>query len=159
MLRAGIGGDIANNDHRFTLSSEVSKLMARTKEYIVDGDTSYISMGPFESLYKSWDAVKVPDTKGGTTKLSLAEQFVLGAGLEYSFREQFFARTGYYYENPANGDRQYGSFRAGLQVLGLSFDVSYLVAKSMNPVDGTLRFSLSYNFGGTDNLLQMPVKK
>ncbi|MFD2531774.1 OmpA family protein, partial [Gracilimonas halophila] len=79
-----------------------------------------------------------------------------GVGVEYGFKELFFARAGYYHEDPANGDRQFVSLGAGVQLAGITVDMSYLSAAAGNPVDGTLRFSVSYNFRGTDRPVSLP---
>ncbi|MFD2532946.1 hypothetical protein ACFSVN_10850, partial [Gracilimonas halophila] len=79
-----------------------------------------------------------------------------GVGVEYGFKELFFARAGYYHEDPANGDRQFVSLGAGVQLAGISVDMSYLSAAAGNPVDGTLRFSVTYNFGGKDRPVRLP---
>ncbi|MFD2531796.1 PorV/PorQ family protein, partial [Gracilimonas halophila] len=115
-LRAGIGADLSGGDHRFTVAADVSKLMARTERKIQDGDSSYVAMGPFKALVNSWGTVRVPGPSGGMSELTLGEQLMAGVGVEYGFKELFFARAGYYHEDPANGDRQFVSLGAGVQL-------------------------------------------
>ena len=155
-LRAGVGGDLTSDDHRFTLSADVSKLIARTEEIVQGTDTTYAAMGPVRALFNSWGAVEVPAITGGVTSLSPVQQLIVGVGIEYGFQELFFMRTGYYHENPANGDRQFWSLGAGIQIAGISVDMSYLIAGSDSPINETLRFTLSYNFGGKDRPVAMP---
>ena len=74
-------------------------------------------------------------------------QFSLGA--EYAYQNQFFFRTGYFYQDPSKGDLKYFSVGVGLkyQVMGLNF--SYLVPSgsgtNRNPLSNTLRFGLTFD--------------
>jgi hypothetical protein len=81
-------------------------------------------------------------------------QFSVGA--EYSYQNQFFLRTGYFYEDPSKGDLKYFSVGVGLKysVMGLNF--SYLVPSgsgtNRNPLSNTLRFGLTFDLDShTDN--------
>ncbi|GAB2696109.1 type IX secretion system outer membrane channel protein PorV [Mucilaginibacter koreensis] len=70
-------------------------------------------------------------------------------GLEYVYNKQFALRTGYFYENPNKGNRQYFTVGAGFKYDVYQFDVSYLVASQQkSPLANTLRLTLSVNFGG-----------
>ncbi len=67
-------------------------------------------------------------------------------GIEYWHRGTFAARGGYFYEDPQKGARQFFSFGGGIRYKAFGFDFSYLVpVKSNNPLQNTLRLSLSYN--------------
>ena len=82
-------------------------------------------------------------------------QFSVGA--EYSYQNQFFFRTGYFYEDPSKGDLKYFSVGIGVKynVMGLNF--SYLVPSgsgtNRNPLSNTLRFGLVFDLdaGGNGN--------
>ncbi|MDR2388705.1 MAG: type IX secretion system outer membrane channel protein PorV [Tannerellaceae bacterium] len=76
-------------------------------------------------------------------------------GAEYSYNEQFFVRGGYYYENPNKGNRQYFSLGAGFRMNVFQLDAAYLISTvPNNPLDQTLRFSLSFDMDGIKNLFQ-----
>ncbi len=68
-------------------------------------------------------------------------------GMEYWYRDLFAARLGYFYEDPAKGDRKFITIGAGIKYNVFGFDFSYLVPfRTGNPLQNTLRFSLNYNF-------------
>ncbi|MEF8865280.1 MAG: type IX secretion system outer membrane channel protein PorV [Salinibacter sp.] len=102
----------------------------------------------FEALFDSWGSARGqvgPD--GEASSLSLAQQFTVGTGVEYWYDDLFALRTGYYYEHPDNGDRQFVTFGAGLRYNIVGVDVSYLYTSDNNsPLANTLRFSLLFNF-------------
>lgn len=87
---------------------------------------------------------------------SLSEEFkeiAFAGGLEYSYNDQFFVRTGYFYENEEKGNRKFWTFGAGFKLTMMAFDVSYSLASQTNPLDQTLRFSLSFDIDGMRNFL------
>ena len=136
-----------NSDHRITLSNEVSKPLARIEQQISGNDTSYVAMSSWKSLITSWSPVEI-STGQGVQELSVAEQIRLGLGLEYGFKEWFFIRAGYYYEDPWNGDRNYMTLGAGLNISGVGVDLSYILSTRNNdPLANTLRISLRANIG------------
>jgi hypothetical protein len=83
------------------------------------------------------------------------QEINLSIGAEYSYNDHFFLRGGYYYENPNKGNRQYFSFGAGFRMSVFQLDASYLVSTvPSNPLDQTLRFSLSFDMDGIKNLFK-----
>jgi len=56
---------------------------------------------------------------------------------------------GYFNENQDKGARQFFSLGAGFRYTAIKVDVSYLfsTSKVKNPLENTLRFSLTFNFG------------
>ena len=79
----------------------------------------------------------------------------LSFGAEYSYNDQFFLRGGYYYENPNHGNRQFFSFGAGFRMSVLQLDAAFLVSTvPNNPLDQTLRVSLSFDMDGIKNLFK-----
>ena len=73
-------------------------------------------------------------------------------GLEYSYNNQFFVRTGYFYENENKGNRKFWTFGAGFKLNMLAIDASYSLASQTNPLDQTLRFSLMFDIDGIRDL-------
>ena len=77
-----------------------------------------------------------------------------GAGIEYSYNKQFFARMGYSYENYYKGNRNYVTFGAGFHLSIVSLDVSYCVGQAAsNPLDQTMRFTLGFDLYGIKDLV------
>ena len=70
-------------------------------------------------------------------------------GAEYWFRDVFAFRLGYFNENPEKGARQFMSLGAGFKYTTITIDLSYLISTSkvVSPLEGTLRFGLTFNFG------------
>lgn len=68
-------------------------------------------------------------------------------GIEYWYKELFALRSGYFYEAPDKGNRQYFTLGIGLRYNTFGIDFSYLVPQTNNtPLANTLRFSLMFNF-------------
>ena len=83
------------------------------------------------------------------------EEIMWSFGAEYSYTEQFFVRGGYFYEHPNKGNRQYFSVGAGFKMSVFQLDVAYLMATApSNPLDQTLRFSLSFDMDGLGSLVR-----
>lgn len=154
VLRFGWSFDLDLDDagiNRITVANDVSKIMARTTpQYTTnpDGstDTSRVAAGPLEALAKSWSSFERFDGQN-TIEVGLMQQFMIGAGLEYWYADQFALRGGYYYEDPNNGDREYITFGAGIRYSFLGVDFSYIkTLESDHPLANTLRFSLLLDF-------------
>ena len=80
---------------------------------------------------------------------------MVSLGTEYSYNEQFFVRGGYYYENVNKGNRQYFSMGAGFKMSVFQLDAAYLISTvQSNPLDQTLRFSLSFDMDGLRSLVK-----
>jgi len=100
--------------------------------------------GMFKSFY---------DAPGGFKEELKEINFSLG--VEYSYNDQFFVRGGYYYENPNKGNRQYFSMGAGFRMSVFQLDAAYLISTvPSNPLDQTLRFSLSFDMDGIKGLFR-----
>lgn len=83
------------------------------------------------------------------------KEFTWALGAEYSYQDSFSLRTGYFHESPEKGARKFFTLGAGFKYNIVKIDVSYLfsASKVRNPLENTLRFSLSFNFGdGYDEL-------
>ena len=70
-------------------------------------------------------------------------------GAEYEYQDSFSLRTGYFNESNEKGARKFFSLGAGFKYNVVKVDVSYLfsASKVKNPLENTLRFSLTFNFG------------
>jgi hypothetical protein len=108
----------------------------------------YNSMSFMTGIFRSFS-----DAPGGL-KEELNEINV-SLGAEYSYNDQFFLRGGYYYEHPMKGNRQYFSLGLGFRMSVFQLDAAYLISTvPSNPLDQTLRFSLSFDMDGITNLFR-----
>ena len=77
-----------------------------------------------------------------------------GVGLEYNYNDQFFLRGGYHFEDEFKGNRKYYTIGAGFRMNVFSLDAAYLVSTAQsNPLDQTLRFTLSFDMDGLQAIL------
>ncbi len=105
------------------------------------------TMSPITGIFKSFS-----DAPGGF-KEELKEINVSFGG-EYAYNQQFFARMGYNYENAMKGGRSYFTFGAGFSLNVVRLDASYMLATAQSsPLDQTLRFTLSFDMEGLQDLL------
>lgn len=108
----------------------------------------YNSMSPITGMFKSFG--DSPQGFKGELK-----EIMASIGLEYSYNQQFFVRGGYYYESQDMGNRQYFSVGAGFRMSVFQLDAAYLVSTiPNNPLDQTLRFSLSFDMDGLKSLFK-----
>ena len=77
------------------------------------------------------------------------KEVTYAVGAEYLYQDSFAMRLGYFHESPVKGARQFFSLGAGFKYNVVKVDVSYLfsASKVKNPLENTLRFSLTFNFG------------
>jgi hypothetical protein len=77
-------------------------------------------------------------------------------GFEYLFAETLALRTGYFNESEEKGSRRYMTFGAGFKLNGMVIDISYLssTSKIRNPLENTVRFSLTFGFNRSNPLPQ-----
>lgn len=77
------------------------------------------------------------------------KEFTWALGAEYWYQDSFALRTGYFNESVEKGARKYLTLGAGFKYNVVKIDVSYLfsASKVRNPLENTLRFSLTFNFG------------
>jgi len=135
--------------NRLTITTDINKLMVPTPCQGPDCDEDgngvpdYKEQSPISGIFSSWS-----DAPEGFSEEM--REFMFSFGAEYWYDQQFAVRTGYFYENPRKGGRQYLTVGLGLKynIFGLNF--SYLVptTNQRNPLDNTLRFSLLFDFAG-----------
>lgn len=115
-----------------------------------NGEPDYKEQSTFSAVLGSFG-----DAQGGLSEE--LREYSISLGVEYWYSKQFAVRTGYYYENPLKGDRQFITVGAGLKYNVFQIDLSYLVPTNnrRNPLDNTLRFTLQFDFaaltGGDDS--------
>ena len=91
------------------------------------------SKGWFEGMFSSFE--------------NLTPTWALGA--EYLYNNAFAVRAGYFNEAESIGNRQYFTMGAGFTARAFTLNLSYLMNSSdvNNPLENTLRFSLSFDLG------------
>ena len=75
-------------------------------------------------------------------------EFMISAGVEYWYRNQFAIRAGYFNEHENKGNRKYFATGIGMKLNVFFIDFSYLISTSgrSNPLANTMRFTLGLNF-------------
>lgn len=149
-LKFGAGFDfIFDADNTLGLHSEFNKLLVPTpRDFDGDGDIDsedndeYQQIGFFNGMFESFG--DAPD--GFSEEL---KEITWALGAEYSYRDAFMLRTGYFNESQEKGSRQFFTLGAGFQFKSAQIDLSYLFSTSQvrNPLENTLRFSLTFNLG------------
>lgn len=130
-----------------TFATDFNKELVNVDDEIIDGDTVRVGDPGWVALFKSWGKASGQAAEGEVAQLGLMEQFTVGTGVEYWYSDLFALRTGYFYEDPDNGDRQFLTFGAGLRYNIVGVDISYLyTAENESPLANTLRFSLLFDF-------------
>jgi hypothetical protein len=72
-------------------------------------------------------------------------EVVWSVGLEYSYRDLLFVRTGTFLENKYKGNRKFATVGVGVKYNIFAIDVCYLFSfQQKHPLENTLRFSLTF---------------
>jgi hypothetical protein len=160
-MKLGGSFDFIFDDYnKITTSLELNKLLVPTPQvdssnlydYNQDGLTNtqdlrdanadYKKIGWVPGIFQSFN-----DSPGGFGEE--LKEITYSAAAEYLYQDSFAMRMGYFHESPLKGARQYFTFGAGFKYNVVKIDVSYLMSTSkvQNPLENTLRFSLTFNFG------------
>ena len=77
------------------------------------------------------------------------KEFTWALGAEYTYQDSFAFRVGYFNESDEKGSRKFATLGAGFKYTSINIDLSYLFSTSqvISPLEGTLRFGLTFNFG------------
>lgn len=150
-LRLGSGLDIIfDASNVLGVQLEFSKLLVPTPvAYYDDNDEFKGYRQPdinfFKGIFQSFN-----DAPGGFQEE--LKEITWALGVEYLFAQTLALRTGYFNESEQKGSRRYITFGAGFKLNGMEIDISYLssTSKIRNPLENTLRFSLSFNFDGSN---------
>ncbi len=142
--------------NRFTISADANKLLVPTHPKQNDGETTeayqervqkdYYDVSSISGIFKSFS-----DAPNGFKEELQEVQWSLGA--EYTYNEKFTLRAGYHHESENKGNRKYFTLGAGFKMSVFSLDAGYVIATAKsNPLDQTLRFSLSFDMDGIKDL-------
>lgn len=150
-LRLGAGFDFIMDEYStIGVTLETTKLLVPTPQ-ITEGMTAEERAQAYDDYQRTnWFSGAIQsfgDAPDGF-KEELRE-FTLGGGVEYSYMDSFALRLGYFNEHETKGARKYFTLGAGFKYNIVKIDVSYLLSTSkvQNPLENTLRFSLTFNFG------------
>jgi hypothetical protein len=134
-----------NFDANKLLVPSFQVLEGETQEQAID---RYNDMNPISGIFKSFS-----DAPGGF-KDELRE-VSLSLGAEYTYNNQFSVRGGYYHEDELKGNRKYFTVGAGFKMSAFQLDAAYLISTAQsNPLDQTIRFSLSFDMDGLRGLMK-----
>ena len=120
--------------------SNVDTLISDTNGVIYKGEDPNVDF--FKGVFQSF-----ADAPNGFSEE--LNEFTWALGAEYWYRDVFAIRAGYFNEHETKGARKYFSLGAGFKYTTINIDISYLISTStvVSPLEGTLRFGLTFNFG------------
>ena len=144
--------------NRFTIAADANKLLVPTYPRQQEGETSgdytervqrdYYDVSSISGIFKSFG-----DAPGGAKEELQEIQWSVGA--EYVYHDQFSIRAGYHHEAENKGNRKYFTVGAGFRMSVFSLDAGYVIATAKsNPLDQTLRFTLSFDMDGIKDLFK-----
>ena len=146
--------------NRFSISADANKPLVPTYPSKVDKDGNevenyeelldkeYYDVSPISGIFKSFH-----DAPGGFKEE--LEEIRWSVGAEYVYNDKFSLRAGYHHESENKGNRKYFTVGAGFKMNVFSLDAAYVVATAKsNPLDQTLRFTLSFDMDGLKDLFK-----
>ncbi|NMH29670.1 type IX secretion system outer membrane channel protein PorV [Flavobacterium silvaticum] len=162
-MRLGGAFDFILDDYnKVTASVEFTKLLVPTPQVPnyrdINGDGTITNQEITDARVEANEAYrKISWTSGliksfGDAPDGFSEElkeFTYSAAAEYLYQDSFAFRLGYFHESEEKGARKFASLGAGFRYNIVKIDVSYLFSTSrvQNPLENTLRFSLTFNFG------------
>ena len=148
-MRVGSGFEfIFDSNNSLAVTLEVNKLLVPSpSEEVFNSNGDLVAyrqpdVGFLQGIFKSFG--DAPD--GFSEEL---KELTYSLGLEYSFNESFFLRSGYFSEHELKGSRKFITIGTGFNTSrDLNIDLSYLISTSdvISPLENTLRLSLGFNF-------------
>jgi len=156
-LKLGFGLNLIYDDQNsLGIYTEFNKLLVPTPIAVYNDD----------GIFSGYQQPDIDFLKGIFTSFSdapsgLSEELsevTVAIGLEYLFQNTFSLRTGYFNESQDKGSRRYLTLGAGFDLNFMNIDISYLFSTSSvrNPLENTIRFSLSLNL--ESRIPQSPVE-
>ena len=144
--------------NRFTLAADANKLMVPTvpRQGVDESNSDYQDRvrreySDISSIKGMFDSFS--DAPGGFKEEMEEVQWSVGA--EYVYHDQFSLRAGYHHESQSKGNRKYFTVGGGFRMSVFSLDVGYVISTAQtNPLDQTLRFTLSFDMDGIKDLFR-----
>ena len=156
-MRLGAALMIPMNEYnRFTIAADANKLLVPTypkqnedepdNEYQDRLRKDYYDVSSISGIFKSFSDAP----RGFKEEL---EEIQWSIGAEYVYNDQFSLRAGYHHESENKGNRKYFTVGAGFKMNVFSLDAGYVIATAKsNPLDQTLRVSLTFDMDGIKDL-------
>lgn len=155
-LKVGGGFDFILDEYNtISVTTEINKLLVpspQPNDLNGDGIVEDSERTANQSAYRKIDWTSgifksFGDASGGTKEE--LQEVIWAVGAEYVYQDAFALRAGYYHESAVKGLRKYYTIGAGFKYNTIAIDMSYIFSTSKipNPLEGTLRFSLTFNFG------------
>lgn len=153
-LRFGTGLNfIFDDSNALGINLEFAKLLVPSPVATYDDNNVFIGYRQpdttfLDAIFKSFN-----DAPGGFSEE--IKEFTWALGLEYLLGDNFAVRTGYFNESEEKGSRRYLTFGSGFTLNNITIDISYLssLSKVRNPLENTLRFSLTFNLNSSKSRL------
>lgn len=144
--------------NRFTIAADANKLLVPTYPKQEEGESledyqqrvqkDYYDVSSISGIFKSFGDAP----RGFEEEL---EEIQWSVGAEYVYHDQFAIRAGYHHESETKGNRKYFTVGAGFRMSVFSLDAGYVIATAKsNPLDQTLRFTLSFDMDGIKDLFK-----
>ena len=149
-LKLGSAFDfIFDSSNKLSINLEFNKLLVPSPSIpLLNSDDQIIGYDQPDVSFLSGIFKSFGDAPGGFSEE--LKEITLSLGLEYTYNDSFALRTGYFSEHDSKGGRKFITYGTGFSLEEINLDLSYLQTASnsdyLNPLDGTLRFSLTYNF-------------
>ncbi len=142
--------------NKFSISADANKLLVPTYPQQEDGESTeayqdrvqkdYYDVSSIAGIFKSFG-----DAPGGFKEELQEVRWSVGG--EYTYNDRFSVRAGYHHESENKGNRKYFTVGAGFKMNVFSLDAGYVIATAKsNPLDQTLRFTLSFDMDGIKDL-------
>lgn len=144
--------------NKLTIAADANKLLVPTAPLQEDGEDNseyeervhreYDDISAISGIFKSFS-----DAPGGFSEE--LKEIYWSAGAEYTYNEKFALRAGYHHESETKGNRKYFTVGVGFKMNVFSLDATYVIATAKsNPLDQTLRFTLSFDMDGIKDLFK-----
>lgn len=144
--------------NRFSIAFDANKPLVPTMPVKQDGESDedfitrkqkdYYDVSPISGIFKSFS-----DAPGGFKEELQEIRWSIGG--EYVYNDKFSLRAGYHHESENKGNRKYFTVGAGFKMNVFSLDAGYVIATAKsNPLDQTLRFSLTFDMDGLKDLFR-----
>ncbi len=150
-LRLGTSFDYPIDEYqRLSFSADAYKMLVPTIDYTKTAENVnyYNDMTSLQGIFSSFS-----DAPGGVKEE--LQEIAWSIGAEYVYNNQFSVRAGYFNEHQNKGNRKFFTAGAGFKLNMFQLDASYVISVAQtNPLDQTLRFSLSFDLFGLQNLMR-----
>lgn len=158
-MRLGVSLMVPVDEYnRFSISADANKLLVPTVPRQEEGESNSDYQDRVRREYSDISAISgmlqsFSDAPGGFSEEMREIQWSIGA--EYVYHDQFSLRAGYHHQDESKGNLKYFTVGGGFKMNVFSLDVGYVISTARsNPLDQTLRFSLTFDMDGIKDLFK-----